>query len=157
VFLAVSLKVHHRIHKNLKFEGIVTFVNMVFFYGQGLLTSTHIASWMTTTCRLSAAAYSTYSQPQSIPGGRLRAQPKNLSRRVDNEPIYRAFRLLYLLEYLILETIQFLYIERRQNGALRNSTHYLRPVHFRVSRQLPFRTVTFRLLRETAQHVTVFP
>jgi hypothetical protein len=49
----------------------VTFCNKLIFYGEELLTPRPTPSWRSTPCRLSATAYSVYSQLPSISGGRV--------------------------------------------------------------------------------------
>jgi hypothetical protein len=46
------------------------FPNKFIFYGEGLQPHAQPPSWRTASCRLSAAAYSIYSQLISIAGGR---------------------------------------------------------------------------------------
>jgi hypothetical protein len=66
-------KVHHRIHKcqlPVPIQSIspsprlsvLTFRNMIRFYGEELLAPRPTPSWRTTPCRLSTTAYSVYSQ-----------------------------------------------------------------------------------------------
>jgi hypothetical protein len=62
---------------------------LCFFFTMGLLTPFQPPSWMTTPCRLSATAYSIYSQLPSISEGRLLyPQPEDAPRRGDRGPTY---------------------------------------------------------------------
>jgi hypothetical protein len=61
------------------------FVTNLFFYGEELLAPRQ--SWRTTPCRLSATAYSVYSQLPSISGGHLlHPQPEDTPCRGDKGP-----------------------------------------------------------------------
>jgi hypothetical protein len=51
-------------------EALSVFRNKFIFYSEGLLAPRPTPSWRTTPCRLSAAAYSIYSQLPSIAGAR---------------------------------------------------------------------------------------
>jgi hypothetical protein len=56
----------------------MNFRNKLIFYGEQLLAHAQPPSWRTTPFRLSATAYSIYSQLPSISGGRLlHPQPKD--------------------------------------------------------------------------------
>jgi hypothetical protein len=58
-----------------------------FFYDEELKSHAQPPSWRTTPCRLSATAYSVYSQPPSIYGGRLlHPQPEDAPCHGDKGP-----------------------------------------------------------------------
>jgi hypothetical protein len=66
---------------------LVVFRNKLIFYGEELLAPPQPPSWRTTPCRLSATAYSIYSQLPTIPGGRLlHPQPEDAPCRGDKGP-----------------------------------------------------------------------
>jgi hypothetical protein len=66
---------------------LVNFCNKIIFYGEELLAPSPTLSWRTTPCRLSAAAYSIYSELPSISGGRsLHLQPDDVPCCGDKGP-----------------------------------------------------------------------
>jgi hypothetical protein len=52
-------------------QRILTFCNMLVFYGAKLLAPAQLPTWRTLPCRLSMTAYAIYSQLPSISGGLL--------------------------------------------------------------------------------------
>jgi hypothetical protein len=65
-------KVHHRTHNSPQFPRLcVVFGNKYWVLWGGLIAPAQPPSWRTTHCRLSATAYSIYSQLPSTSGSRL--------------------------------------------------------------------------------------
>jgi hypothetical protein len=58
----LMLSIHVSVFLVVSFPLCVPFRNEFVFYGEGLLAHVQPPSWRTTPCRLSAAAYSIYSQ-----------------------------------------------------------------------------------------------
>jgi hypothetical protein len=69
-------------------EGVILHVrNMLSFFAEVLLAHAQPTSWRITRCRMSAGAYSMYSQLPSIARGRLpHPQPEDVPCYVDKGP-----------------------------------------------------------------------
>jgi hypothetical protein len=74
--------------ESVQFRGfILAFVTSFFFTARSCYPHAQHPSWRTTPCRLSATAYSIYSQLPSIPGGCvLHPQPEDAPCRGDKGP-----------------------------------------------------------------------
>jgi hypothetical protein len=76
-----------RAKESVKVRGALKhFVTNYFFTVRGCQPHAQRPSWRTTPCRLSATAYSTYSQQPSVSGGLLHLQPEDASCRGDKGP-----------------------------------------------------------------------
>jgi hypothetical protein len=96
-------KVYYRVHKNPPVtRRCVIFRNELFFYAEGCQPLAQLPSWRTTRFRLSATAYSIYSQLPAICEGLLvQTQTENALYRGDKGPHNVGWRLiLYLLSEL---------------------------------------------------------
>jgi len=69
--------------------------NMAVFYGEDVLASRSTPSWRIIPCRLSATAYSIYTQLPSIVEAFLHPQPEEAPCRGDRDPHITAMRHFY--------------------------------------------------------------